>query len=337
MHYHRRNLLVLSTTVFLAAISWSQIVPFLPLFLQDIGVKDNLLRWSGIIFAAHPVAAVFAQPLWGKLGDRHGRKPMVIRAGLCLSCIYFAMSFCNAPWQLVFLRFMNGALTGFIPGSFALIATNTPRELAPRSVATAQTASATGMIIGPAIGGLLAHIFGYRGSMRVSGIAILVATLLVWLLVREKNKTSASEEQTSLLQDFMTALRSPILGSVMLVVAIYGTFAAGINPVLALHLKQLSGTAPIWLTGMVFSLPGLAFTLSAYLWTAFGERRDYRTAINIGLTGTFLLAFTLRFVHNLWAFSAVYFAAGLCLAAITPSASAIICTRVDAGFHGRAY
>jgi len=193
------------------------------------------------------------------------------------------------------------------------------------------------MIIGPAIGGLLAHIFGYRGSMRVSGIAILVATLLVWLLVREKNKTSASEEQTSLLQDFMTALRSPILGSVMLVVALYGTFAAGINPVLALHLKQLNGTAPIWLTGMVFSLPGLAFTLSAYLWTAFGERRDYRTAINIGLTGTFLLAFTLRFVHNLWAFSAVYFAAGLCLAAITPSASAIICTRVDAGFHGRAY
>ncbi len=337
MLYYRRNLLILSTTVFLASMSWSQIMPFLPLFLQDIGVKHNLLRWSGLIFAAHPVAAMFAQPAWGKLGDKYGRKAMVIRAGFCLGCIYFAMSFCTSPWQLVLLRFINGALTGFIPGSYALIATNTPQEIAPRAVAIAQTASATGMIIGPAIGGLLAHIFGYHGSMRVSGAAVLFATLLVWLLVKEMHKPSASEEQTSLFQDFLTALDSPILKSILLTVALCGTFAAAINPILALHLKQLSGTAPIWLTGAIFSLPGLAFTVSAYLWTAFGERNDHRIAINIGLAGTFILAFLLYFIHNLWIFAVTYFTAGLCLAAITPSASAIICTRVDADFHGRAY
>ncbi|MDD2485956.1 MAG: MFS transporter [bacterium] len=337
MPYYRRNLLILSTTVFLASMSWSQIMPFLPLFLQDIGVKHNLLRWSGLIFAAHPVAAMFAQPAWGKLGDKYGRKTMVIRAGFCLGCIYFAMSLCTSPWQLVLLRFINGALTGFIPGSYALIATNTPQKIAPRAVATAQTASATGMIIGPAIGGLLAHIFGYHGSMRISGAAVLFATLLVWLLVQETHKPSTAEEQTSLLQDFLVALHSPILRSVMLAVALYGTFAAAINPILALHLKQLSGTAPIWLTGVIFSLPGLAFTFSAYLWTTFGERNDHRIAVNIGLAGTFVLAFLLYFIHNLWIFAAAYFAAGLCLAAITPSASAIICTRVNADFHGRAY
>jgi hypothetical protein len=47
MTYYRRNLLVLSFTIFLAAFSWEQIAPFLPLFLKDLGITQNLPFWSG--------------------------------------------------------------------------------------------------------------------------------------------------------------------------------------------------------------------------------------------------------------------------------------------------
>ncbi|MGE5598601.1 MAG: MFS transporter, partial [Bacteroidota bacterium] len=198
MSVHQRNLLILCFTIFLAAAGWNMILPFLPLFLGELGVKTGLAQWSSFIFAAQSLAAIYMQPFWGRLGDRVGRKPMIVRAGLCLAGIYFLMSACRTPIQLATLRFLNGALTGFIPGSFALIATNTPEEVSGRYVATAQSASAFGSITGPVFGSILAGIAGYRGSMRLCGIIVLSATMLVLLLVREERRPAPGARSTLL-------------------------------------------------------------------------------------------------------------------------------------------
>ena len=337
MPYYRRNLYILSTTIFLTAVSWNQVMPFLPLFMKDMGLKHNLLGWVGIVFALQSAASIIAQPFWGKMGDKYGRKPMAIRAGLCLAGIYFAMSFCQTPVQLAVLRFLNGALTGFIPMSMALIATNTPQKHAARSIATAQTASAAGLIVGPAIGGLLAGLVGYRGSMQVSGAAVFISTLLVLWLVQERSRDEIVEP-TSLLQDFGIALRSKVLSSVMLTVMLYGLFVAAISPILALHLSNMNGReTTAWLTGIVFSLPPIALVLTAHSWTRFGERLGYHRGILIGLVGAGLCGLALALVHNLWLFSGIFFVAGIFLASLNPSTGALICTRVEAGFRGRAY
>jgi len=336
MPYYRRNLIVLSTTIFLTCVSWNQVMPFLPLFVKQMGVKQDLLTWVGWIFALQSVASIVSMPYWGKLGDRFGRKPMAIRAGLCLAAIYFGMSVCRTPLQLAMLRFLNGALTGFIPSSMALIATNTPDEQAPRAIATAQTASAAGLIIGPAIGGLLAGIFGYRGSMVVSGAMVFLAAIAVWVLVQEKNKAQVVE-QTSLLEDFAIALRSRVLSSIMLTVMITGIFSAAIVPILALHISRMDGGMPDWFTGLVFSLTPAALLLTAHSWSGFGSRRGYHRAIQIGLVGSAICAIALSLVTSVWLFAAMFFVTGIFLAAITPSTGALICTRVEHVFRGRAY
>ncbi|MDO8683429.1 MAG: MFS transporter, partial [Armatimonadota bacterium] len=336
MPYYRRNLYVLSLTMFLAAVSWNQVLPFLPLFLKEMGVKRHLMQWSGIVFAAQSLAAIVTLPYWGKLGDKYGQKQMTIRAGIFLTLIYLGMSICQTPFQLAALRFLNGALTGFMPGSITLIATNTPKEMAPRFVATAQTASAAGQILGPALGGFLAAIIGYRGSMQISGIAVLVSTILVLVLVQVKNKPEPSEK-TSLLEDFAISFRSPVLLFTMIAVMLYSIYLAAIFPFLTLHLGKMSRHAPQWLTAAPYSLPPLAFMLSAHLWSRIGERRGYDRAIHIGMLTAGTCAVALIFVHNIWAFSLIFFIAGVFLAAISPSAGAIICTRVEEGFRGRAY
>jgi len=338
MPYYRRNLYILSATIFLAALSWNQVIPFLPLFLKQIGVTHNLLQWTAVVFAAHSLSCIIALPFWGKLGDRYGQKPMVLRAGIFLTGIYFAMSLCATPWQLLILRFLNGALTGFIPCSVALIATNTPQEHAPRSVATAQAASAAGLIIGPAVGAWLPSIFGgdYRITMQLSGLAVLISTLLVWRFVEEPNRTKISEE-TSLLQDFLIALRSPILASVMFTAMLGSVFGAAVTPVLALHLTAMNGAVPPWLKGAVFSLPPIAFLLSAHPWTRFGERCGFHTAIYIGLIGGAACAIGLTFARYIWQFSALFFVTALFFTAITPAIAAIICIQVKESFRGRAY
>lgn len=336
MKQYERNLYILCLSIFLASVSWFQIMPFLPLFLEEMGVKERLLEWSGFIFACQSLASIVALPFWGKVGDRYGRKAMTLRAGFCLAGIYFAMSVCRTPVQLAVLRFLNGALTGFIPGAIALIATGTPQEKGPRAVATAQTASATGQILGPAVGGALAGLLTYRGAMVASGTAVFVSTMLVLLFVREAAR-EVSPEKTSLMDDFRLALRSPVLASIMLIVLVNGFFLAAVNPVLALHLRAMAGAAPDWLTGAIFSLPATAFVLTAHRWTRYGGRRGYDRAIVVGLCGAAVCAAGLALAKGVWLFAVLFFALGACVASINPSAGAIICLRVPEHFRGRAY
>lgn len=337
MPYYRRNLFVLSCTIFLAAVSWNQVMPYLPLFLKGMGVEAGALPyWIAIVFAVQSLASMVTQPFWGKLGDSYGRKPMILRAGICLAGVYFGMSFCHSPWELAIYRFLNGALTGFIPGSYALIATNTPEDEAPRSVATAQAAANAGLIVGPALGGVLAGPVGYRGSMQIAGSAVLLATILVWRLVKEPNKVKPVEK-TSLVEDFAISIRSPIQSSLLFAVMLAWIYGAAIGPYLTLHLTKLNGNSPEWLVGVVYALPAAAFILTARTWTNLGERWGYERSIVIGLVGGAIGAATLAFAHSIWTFGVLYFVTGAWLAAMSPSVSAITCTRVEESFRGRAY
>lgn len=335
--YYKRNILVLSVAVFLASLSWQQVIPFLPKFLKEIGGGGaHFELWVSIVFACQSLAAIVAQPFWGKLGDSYGRKPMIIRAGVCLAVVYFGMSICHAPWQLAILRFLNGALTGFIPGSYALVSTNTPEKKAPRYVAILESTSNIGLIIGPSIGALLARLAGYRCSMVVSGTAVLISTLMVWLMVQEPNKVAPSEK-TSLVQDFRTAFRSPILLSLLLTMMLAWMFGNSINPFLVLHLETLHGWRPWWLIALTYSLPGIAFVLTAYRWSVLGQRWGYDRNILIGLTGGAIGAVLLFAARDIWVFSVLYFVTGLFMATLSPSVGAITSTKVPAEFRGRAY
>jgi len=336
MPYYRRNLLTLCVAVFLASSAWQQVVPFLPLFLQDLGVKEGLNQWSGVVYALHYISAIFFLPFWGKLADRYGRKPLVLRAGICLSLLYFAMSFARSPYHVAVVRFLNGALTGFIPGATALVATNTPRELTGRYVAAIQTASAGGTIIGPAIGGALADLFGFRGALQASGLMVFTAVLLVLVFVVEHNKTVIASP-TTIRQDVQTAFSHPVLFGTMLAMGFTAFATLSLQPVLTLYLTELSGEAANWLRGAIFSLPGVAFMLTASLWTRWGERAGFEPLMPLGLLLSGVLAAILAWPRSIYGFAFLYFVMGICVAALRPAAAALVALKVEEGFQGRAY
>jgi MFS family permease len=281
MTYYRRNLLILSFTIFLAAFSWEQIAPFLPLFLKDLGITKNLPFWSGLLFTLQFLASSMMGPFWGKMADKYGRKPMVLRAGICLSAVYFGMSMCQNYGQLLFLRIMNGMLTGFIPGSVALIATNTPTTVSGRYVSVAYTLQSAGAILGPALGGLLAAIIGYRGSMLLSGSLVAFAFLLVIIFVEEREKPKLVVK-TSIWQDCKEAFKIPVLLTVMYVEFINAMVMSALLPILALYIQKIAPHANKIFSGFTYSLPGLALFLTAYLWSRVGERISYSRTILIG-------------------------------------------------------
>jgi MFS transporter, DHA1 family, multidrug resistance protein len=173
MEIWKRNLWVLWIGVFFTAASFSMVIPFLPIFLLQIGVHQHTEMWSGILFSAAFFAGAISAPFWGRVADKYGRKPMIIRAGFALFVIYSLMAFVTNPYQILVLRILQGLLSGFIPGAIALIGTNTPSSKVGYALSLISSASASGQIVGPLIGGGIAQLVGNRWAFGCAGLIVL--------------------------------------------------------------------------------------------------------------------------------------------------------------------
>jgi MFS family permease len=275
-------------------------------------------------------------PFWGKLGDKYGRKPMVIRAGFCLSGIYIGMFFCSEPWHLALLRFLNGMLTGFLPGSYALIATNTPTKKAGRYVAIAQSAAAIGTIAGPIAGGILADLVGIRGTMLVSGSFVFLSTIAVAVLVREPNRSRAIDH-TTLIEDFVTCGRDPALRYVMVHNWTNAIIVGAVASTLIIHLSHIGPFLPSSAQGAIFAIPGVLMALLALRWVKVGERLSFRRVITISLLGTGFFYVVMGLSRNVWMFIPAFAFCRVFATALIPTLSAIIASDVTPEFRGRAF
>ena len=90
----KRNLQVSTVSVFLAGIAFSEVTPFLSLYIDTLGKfsHQQLSFWSGIVFSAVYVVAALVSPIWGKLADKKGRKPMILRASLGMAVVFTCAS-----------------------------------------------------------------------------------------------------------------------------------------------------------------------------------------------------------------------------------------------------
>ena len=89
MEKWKQNLWICCCAGFIVSVGMSQMAPMLPLYVAELGIHDiqQIERWSGIIFGCNFISLAVFSPIWGRLSDRYGRKPMVLRASLWLAVI----------------------------------------------------------------------------------------------------------------------------------------------------------------------------------------------------------------------------------------------------------
>ncbi len=346
-----RNLYILWIGCFLAATSFSLVMPFLPRFIAELGVTENLYTWAGWTYAVSFMASAIMSPIWGNLADRFGRKPMIIRSGLSIGIIYLLMSVVTSPYQLFALRLLNGTMSGFIPSSIALLATNTPEHRVGRALALLQTGTASGVILGPVLGGTLADLLGIRMTMRIGWALIWAATLLVIVGVREQ-KLGAGKARTSPLQDIRLALSNRTLFAVMVSAMLVNASIQSLEPILTKFVPTLHLDAPLvrltgallgradatgTIAGFIFSLPAIAAVLAAPRWARLGERVGFAKLMALGLGLAGLLAMPQALVTTAGALIGLRFLYGIMTAAVQPSINATLAEVVHPSFRGRAY
>ena len=102
MELWKKNLYSLWIAQFTAAVGLSMVIPFLPLYLKELGVTDpdTVKIWSGVLFSAPFMVSAFLQPFWGVMSDRYGRKPMVVRAMIALAVANFFMGYAQTAVKI---------------------------------------------------------------------------------------------------------------------------------------------------------------------------------------------------------------------------------------------
>src|SRR5947209_20215957 len=107
-----------------AMLAFGFVLPFLPLFLKEIGVtpESAVVFWSGALVTSTGVSLAIFSPIWGALADRHGRKVMVLRAMLIGGLIIALMGLVQNVGQFLILRILQGMFTGTIAAATALVA-----------------------------------------------------------------------------------------------------------------------------------------------------------------------------------------------------------------------
>ncbi|MEH6907752.1 MFS transporter [Bacillus sp. AFS006103] len=334
----KRNLWVLWIGVFFTAASFSMVIPFLPIFLLQIGVHEHTEMWAGLLFSSAFFAGAIASPFWGRMADKYGRKPMIIRAGFVLFVIYTLMAFVTNPYQILVLRILQGLLSGFIPGAIALIGTNTPNNKVGYALSLISTASASGTILGPLLGGGISHLVGNRWAFATAGMIVFFATLLIIFWVVEENFTP-SKVRGSIKTDFKVALTNRPFVLVLILTVLTSCSVMTIEPVLPLYIVKLGGTSEnaSLLAGIVFSLPGIASALFAPFWGKWADKVGFQRVLFIGLLGGGLGTLAQVLFSQIWGFSLMRFVFGIFFCAVYPALNGLVVKSTPEDFRGRAF
>ena len=324
----QRNLAVCVFGAFTTIIAMTLLLPFLPLYVEQLGVSDPaaIVQWSGVAFGATFLTAALTAPLWGRLGDRYGRKLMLIRASLGMAIAMSLIGLAENIYQLVGLRLLAGLLGGYASGATILVATQTPKARSGWALGILASGIMAGNLAGPILGGLLAPLVGIRTTFFMAGGLIFVAFLATLFLMREAPRPKraigaakpAAVNAWSLIPD-----KRPVM--TMFVVAGLMMFSImSIEPIITVYLMQLHTQDVTLMAGVVMSATALASMLSASRVGKLADRIGHWKVVTVCMSAAALLLIPQAFVTNEWQLAGLRFLMGLALGGLMPGIAAII-------------
>ena len=342
MEKWKKNLYVVFFAEMIAITGMAFVVPFLPFYVKELGITDaNLVaQWSGWLMGAPALVMVIISPFWGFLADRVGRKPMVERALFGSSIVIFLMAWAGNIYQLLFLRLLQGLLTGTIAACTALISTSSPSKKMGFSLGLLQTGVFLGIFLGPLLGGISADIFGFRNSFRITAALLFISGWLIFFLVEEKFTPSNTKKNIVPFKKMMALILNHKQLPVMFIILFLVQFSVkSISPILALFVETIVPDLKnvSTLTGLMFALTGLMAAFSAVNIGKLIEKKPNISLLIASLIGSGFFFLTQGFVTNIIQLALLRLCLGLFYGAIIPIANTIISLSTPSQHRGKVF
>ena len=283
-HGWRRTFWVVFAANLVSSAGLMAFLPYFPTLLEGLGMRGEHARavWSGILFGAAPLSAAFSGPLWGSIGDRHGRKLMVVRSLVGLAVFVGLMARARSVWVLLVLRIAQGVFSGYVAPSLTLVSVAAPHDRQGIVTSWIQTGSTLGTIVGPMLGALLLAHAGagaiFTGTaLAAGGSALLVA----WLAVEDPTRRAPAAPLAfgavlaSAWGDVLHLLANARMRAALVLYAAVHFALGATNPQMEFLVESVWRGDPArveGLTGTLFSTLALAAISATPVWGRLGDR-----------------------------------------------------------------
>ncbi|MPY79887.1 MAG: MFS transporter [Actinophytocola sp.] len=282
----RRNLRLLWVGQFINTAGLMMLVPIMPFYVHGMGIDGvaEVQTWAGVAIAAPALSLIVATPLWGRLGDRIGRKWMVVRALAGLAAAMVVMVSATSPMLLLAGRLLQGGLGGVVEAAAAFAGASGPTGKRGSTLGKSFSATAAGALVGPLAGGALVGTGGLRELMLAIAALAVILGVACAVGLREPSSTTTKEADAPrprrpgsprhALHPPKPRLRDHVPGAIPLAIAAIAAYFGvyGLIPVFAEHVSATAGVASagMWV-GVLQSLTWGATLLASFWW---GRRND---------------------------------------------------------------
>lgn len=327
--YWRRNLAVCVFGSFTTLVSLSMLLPFLPLYVQQLGVtrQADVVQWSAVAFGATFFGTALTAPLWGRLADRFGRKPMLVRAAIGMAIVMSLIGLARDVTDLLVLRLVAGLIGGYASASIVMIGSQVPREKAGWALGVLSTGALSGNLIGPLVGGFLPQWVGIRGTFFVGGAMIALAAVTTLALIREDfNRAADGIRRVDNAGQPDDRSRWPAIGALLVTAMMVLLANMSIEPIITVYIGQL-GVAldeQARIAGVVMACSALGSILTAARLGALADRVGSWNVIIGCLLLTGLLMVPQAYVTQWWQLALLRGLMGMSIAGLLPAIAKLI-------------
>jgi DHA1 family tetracycline resistance protein-like MFS transporter len=338
MRFHHRAVPIMLTALLIDAIGFGIVLPVLPSLIVHLGRVGlpEATRIAGYMLVAYAVAQFFAGPVIGNLGDRFGRRPVLLASMTAFAIDYGLMAAAPTVAWLFLGRLVAGlAGASYVPAN-AVLADVTPGEKRGAVFGLMGAAFGGGFILGPALGGLLAG-FGTRAPFVAA--ASLAAANALWIAFALPETLAEDRRRPFSLRDsHIFGAFKPLLHAggawPLLLAALFWQLAHMVYPATWAFWAELALGWDARQIGWSLAAAGLAMALTQALVTgrAIARLGEARTVVIGMLIGGFaFLAYV--FARQGWAIYAIIFVSGL-QGLVYPSLNALLSRMTDASHQG---
>ncbi len=329
MESWRVNLISVWFGCFFTGLAISQILPFLPLYISQLGVTSHeaLSMWSGLTFSVTFLISAIVSPMWGSLADRKGRKLMLLRASLGMAIAILLQAFATNVWQLFLLRGVMGLTSGYIPNAMALVASQVPRERSGWALSTLSTAQISGVIGGPLMGGFIADHVGLRAVFCITAALLVVSFLVTLFLIKEGVRPTVKKSERLSGKAVFASLSHPALViSLFFTTMVIQLCNGSIGPILALFIKSMvpDSSNIAFLSGLIASVPGISALISAPRLGKLGDRIGTERILMATLIFAVVLFFAMSWVTTPLQLGVLRFLLGFADGAMLPAVQTLL-------------
>ena len=323
---------------FIAMVGMSSCVPFLPIYVRQLGITNihEAQFWSSIVFAGPYVLSILTVPLWGSLGDRYGRKIMIVRAIIGLAIAMFLMGFARNVWDLFLLRVLQGAVSGFIAASLAFVSAETPQDRSGFAIGMLQSAQSAGNILGPLAGGIFSDLFGIRPVFYIVALLCLISGILIIFFVSENKFIPIDSEKSSIRMNLKYIFSRSELRMLILLVIITQGGIHFTSPVFPYFVESLGAPMEYLssITGFLVGTVGIFSIIYSPKWGRRNDTKPYKKTLIVssGIVGAFTLL-QLLVPHWIVLFP-LRVIIGIFVGAIVPTIYSALSKRADSGNVG---